>query len=78
VGLIPLVCSRGYEPEMITENRDRARQRCNEAVVVRYPQAVRDAAERAATDQLCSLSDIIRRATVRGMRAEGLLDEHTT
>jgi hypothetical protein len=64
---------------MITVNERRARQRttqrCGEAVVVRYPQAVRDAAERAAADQLCSMSDIIRRATVRGMRAEGLLNE---
>jgi hypothetical protein len=64
---------------MITKNerraRQRAAQRCDEATVVRYPQAVRDAAARAAADQLCSLSDIIRRATVRGMRAEGLLDE---
>ena len=60
---------------MITENRDRARQRCNKPVVVRYPQAVRDAAERAAADQFCRISDIIRRATVRGMRAEGLLPD---
>jgi hypothetical protein len=64
---------------MIIINERRARQRTlqryDEAVVVRYPQAVRDAAERAAADQLCSISDIIRRATVRGMRAEGLLEE---
>ena len=64
---------------MIIKNERRARQRAlqryDEAVVVRYPQAVRDAAERAAADQLCSMSDIIRRATVRGMRAEGLLEE---
>ena len=62
---------------IVNERRTRQRtlQRYDEAVVVRYPQAVRDAAERAAADQLCSLSDIIRRATVRGMRAEGLLEE---
>jgi hypothetical protein len=64
---------------MISQNERRARQRapqrCDETVVVRYPQVVRDAAERAAADQLCSMSDIIRRATVRGMRAEGLLNE---
>jgi hypothetical protein len=63
---------------MITKNRDRARQRCNEAVVVRYPEPVKAALKRAAAKEYCSVSDIVRRATVRGMRAEGLLDEPTT
>ena len=59
---------------MIAENKDQARQRCDEPVVVRFPAAVRNAIERAAANEFCSISDIVRRTTVRGMRAEGLLD----
>jgi hypothetical protein len=53
------------------------RRRCDTTVAIRFPAAVRQAIERAAACDCCSLSEIIRRATLKLLRAAGLLDEET-
>jgi hypothetical protein len=56
---------------------DRERQRCDTVVAIRIPAAVREALGRAAQRDLCSVSDVIRRAMLDSLRAAGLLDEAT-
>jgi hypothetical protein len=54
---------------------DRARARCDSVVAIRIPAALREALDRAAARDLCSVSDVIRRATLDSLRAAGLIDE---
>jgi hypothetical protein len=60
---------------MSTTDRDRERQRCDTVVAIRIPAAVREALDRAAARDLCSVSDVIRGAMLDRLRAAGLLDE---
>jgi hypothetical protein len=58
---------------------DRARPRCDTPIAVRFPAVVREAIEIAAERNYLTISDIIRRATVDRLRADGLLlDEQTS
>jgi hypothetical protein len=58
---------------------DRARPRCDFPIAVRFPAVVREAIEREAERNYLTISDIIRRATVDRLRADGLLlDEQTS
>jgi hypothetical protein len=57
--------------EMSNTDRDRERS----MVGVRFPLDVREAIERAAARELCSASDIVRRATVEALRRAGLIEE---
>jgi hypothetical protein len=59
---------------MSITNRDRVRVRCDTIVAIRFPSAVRAAIEQAAERERCSLSDIVRRYTLAGLRAAGLID----
>ena len=59
-----------FEVEM--NNTDRKRK-CDSTIGVRFPVDVREAIERAAARELCSSSSIVRRLTVEGLRAAGLL-----
>jgi len=63
---------------MNSTDRDRARMRCDNTVAVRFPSAVREAIDKAAARDFCSLSDIVRQATVEHLRAAGLLEPHAT
>jgi hypothetical protein len=56
-------------------NVDRDRRRCDSTVGIRFPTAVRAAIEEVATRDRCSLSDIVRRFTLEGLRAAGLIEE---
>jgi hypothetical protein len=60
---------------MSNVNRDRKRKRCDSTVGVRYPADVRAALERAAAHDGCSISDIVRKFTLEGLRAAGLIEE---
>jgi hypothetical protein len=55
-------------------DRDRARQRCDSIVAIRFPSAVLEVLRRAAARDLCSVSDIVRQATLDRLRAAGLID----
>jgi hypothetical protein len=53
----------------------RDRRRCDASVAIRVPVAVRKALERAAARDLCSISDVIRRAMLDRLRSGGLIEE---
>jgi hypothetical protein len=59
-----------YELEMNDTNNQGS-----STIGVRFPVEVRRAIDRAAERELCSASDIVRRFTLEGLRAAGLLDE---
>jgi hypothetical protein len=58
-----------YELEMNDTNQERS------TIGVRFPIEVRQAIDRVAQRELCSASDIVRRFTLAGLRAAGLLEE---
>jgi hypothetical protein len=63
---------------MSTTDRARPRQRCDTVVAIRIPADVRAALDRAAARDLCSVSDVIRRAMLDRLREGGLIDESRT
>jgi hypothetical protein len=67
--------SNYYEMQTNSTDREREHRRCDSTVAIKPPAAVRQALERAAARDLCSISDIIRQATLDRLRATGLLDE---
>jgi hypothetical protein len=54
---------------------DIVREQERSTIGIRLPADVRRAIDRAAARELCSASDIVRRYTLAGLRAAGLIDE---
>jgi hypothetical protein len=73
--LTVLQCDRKQTAWFEMQNTDQDRRRCDTVVAIRIPTAVRAALERAARRDLCSISDVIRRATLDRLRDEGLIEE---
>jgi hypothetical protein len=55
------------------DNTGSARPRRYEAVTILMPSALRAATARAAENELCSMSDIIRSALLHRLHADGLI-----
>jgi hypothetical protein len=57
------------------EMSDIIRERERSTIGISFPIDVRRAIDRAAAQELCSAADIVRRYTLAGLRADGLIEE---